>query len=68
MLQLSHVCPASPLHLVQTQPSSGRVLTDAVLQMQSDTINAVNEVARELQEIKNVLSNLNTTMKEFINK
>ena len=50
------------------QPSSSHVLTDAVLQMQRGTITALNQVARELREVKNVLSKLNATMKEFINK
>ena len=36
--------------------------------MPRDTITAINNVAKELQEIKNVLSELNATMKEFINK
>uniref|UniRef100_A0A671X5W7 Uncharacterized protein n=1 Tax=Sparus aurata TaxID=8175 RepID=A0A671X5W7_SPAAU len=46
-----------------SQPSSGHVLTDAVLQMQRDTITAIKEVAKELREIKNVLTDLNTAMK-----
>ena len=53
----------TPMPLV---PSSGCVLTDAVLQMQRNTITAINDVSRELREIKNVFSELNTTMKEFI--
>ena len=50
-----------------SQPS-GRVLTDAVLPMQRDTITAINGVTKELWDIKNVLYELNATMKEFINK
>ena len=37
---------------------SGRVLTEAVLQTQQDTISAIAEVAVELREIKSVLSEI----------
>ena len=52
-----------------SQPSSsGRVLTDAVLEMQTEVINSNNEVAKELGEIKTVLTEINCTMREFLNK
>lgn len=52
-----------------SQPSSsGRVLTDAVLEMQREVINSVREVAKELGEIKTVLNEINCTMREFLNK
>lgn len=52
-----------------SQPSSsGRVLTDAVLEMQREVINSIREVAKELGEIKTVLTEINCTMREFLNK
>ncbi|KAL7382900.1 hypothetical protein ABVT39_001226 [Epinephelus coioides] len=47
---------------------SGRVLTDAVLQVQRDTITAINEVANELRDIKTVLTAVNDTLKQLVNK
>ena len=52
VLQLSHA-PSFSSAPCASQPSSGRVLTDAVLQMQRDTITAINDAAKELREIKN---------------
>lgn len=45
--------------------SGGRVLTDAVLQTQRDTITAIREVAKELREIKGVLSEISVSLKDF---
>ena len=41
---------------------SNRVLTDEVLQIQKDTIGAIKEVTKELQDIKTVLSQINDTL------
>ncbi|XP_059386113.1 nuclear apoptosis-inducing factor 1-like [Carassius carassius] len=52
-----------------SQPSSsGRVLTDAVLEMQREIISSIREVAKELGEIKTALTEINCTMREFLNK
>ncbi|XDV45646.1 hypothetical protein PO909_013706 [Leuciscus waleckii] len=52
-----------------SQPSSsGRVLSDAVLEMQREVINSIREVAKQLGEIKTVLTEINYTMREFLNK
>ncbi|XP_026113218.1 nuclear apoptosis-inducing factor 1-like [Carassius auratus] len=52
-----------------SQPSSsGRVLTDAVLEMQREVISSIREVAKELGEIKTALTEINCTMREFLIK
>lgn len=48
------------------QPSSSCILTDAVLQMQRDKIDSINEVAKELKEIKHVLSDISFTLKDML--
>ncbi|XP_063072725.1 nuclear apoptosis-inducing factor 1-like [Engraulis encrasicolus] len=50
------------------KPASGRVLTDAVLQVQRDHVEAVREVASELKDIKKELFILNENIKEFMKK
>nr|XP_033932438.1 classical arabinogalactan protein 9-like [Pseudochaenichthys georgianus] len=51
------------------QPSSsGHVLTEAVLQMQRETISAIHKVARELGQLRNVLADISTSLKELANK
>ncbi|KAJ4940786.1 hypothetical protein JOQ06_027078 [Pogonophryne albipinna] len=55
--------PASPRHLLRS-----RVLTDAVLQMQRDTIAAIHEVARELGQLRHVLAEISTSLKDLANK
>ncbi len=47
---------------------SSRVLTDAVLQVQRDTITSINEVAKELWDIKSVLTDINATLRQLVNK
>ena len=47
--ELSVLSPGVSAAPLASQPSSARVLTDAVLQTQRDTINAINEVTKELQ-------------------
>ncbi len=47
---------------------SSHVLTDAVLQVQRDTISSINEVAKELRHIKTVLTEINPTLKQLVNK
>ncbi|XP_056276748.1 GTP-binding protein REM 2 isoform X1 [Pseudoliparis swirei] len=64
---------SSPGPGVSTAPpaqpsSSGRVLTDAVLQNQRDTLAAVHEVARELGQIRHVLGEICTCLKDIANK
>ncbi|XP_033973783.1 pEARLI1-like lipid transfer protein 2 [Trematomus bernacchii] len=65
--------PPAPSPGVSTAPpaqpsSSGRVLTDAVLQMQRDTIAAIHEVARQLGQILHVLAEISTSLKDLANK
>ncbi|CAJ1048201.1 uncharacterized protein LOC125296826, partial [Xyrichtys novacula] len=45
---------------------SSRVLADAVLQVQRDTITSINEVAKELQEIKCVLTDIAATLRQQV--
>lgn len=47
---------------------SGRVLTDAVLQTQRDTINAITVIADELQQIRVVLGDTASTLKDLVKK
>ena len=44
----------------------GRVLTDAVLETQREMIQAVNNVCDELKQIKNVMSEINSSLKELV--
>ncbi|XP_059367785.1 nuclear apoptosis-inducing factor 1-like isoform X2 [Carassius carassius] len=47
---------------------SGRVLTEAVLQTQRDTINAVTVIADELKQIRVVLGDIASTLKDLVKK
>ncbi len=49
-------------------PASGRVLTDAVLQLQRETIQAINNLTDEMRRITNVLTEIATTLKEHVQK
>lgn len=45
---------------------SGRVLTDAVLQLQRETINAVNGVADELRQMREVMQEIAQSLKDAV--
>ncbi|GAA6073562.1 myb-related transcription factor, partner of profilin-like [Tachysurus ichikawai] len=45
---------------------SGRVLTDAVLQLQQETINAVNRVADELRQMREVMQEIAQSLKDAV--
>ncbi|KAA0718438.1 hypothetical protein E1301_Tti019304 [Triplophysa tibetana] len=47
---------------------SGRVLTEAVLQTQRDTINAITVIADELKQIRVVLGDIASTLKDLVKK
>ena len=47
---------------------SGRVLTDAVLQTQRDTIDAITVIADELKQIRVVLGDIASTLKDLVKK
>ena len=49
-------------------PGSGRVLTDAVLQTQRDTISAINVIADELKGLRVVLCEISTSLKDLVKK
>lgn len=61
--------PRSP---AQVRPDltagSGRVLTEAVLQTQRDTINAITVIADELKQIRVVLGDIASTLKDLVKK
>ena len=44
----------------------GHVLTDAVLETQREMIQAANNVCDELKQIKNVMSEINSSLKELV--
>ncbi|XP_037402214.1 myb-related transcription factor, partner of profilin-like [Pygocentrus nattereri] len=48
--------------------SGGRVLTEAVLQTQINTITAIDNLTNELKEIKGILSEMSSTLKELVKK
>ena len=47
---------------------SGRLLTDAVFQLQQDTINAIKNVSSELQQMRKVLEEIPQVLKCFVAK
>ncbi|KAA0713068.1 hypothetical protein E1301_Tti008621 [Triplophysa tibetana] len=47
---------------------SGRMLTEAVLQTQRDTINAITVIADELKQIRVVLGDIASTLKYLVKK
>lgn len=57
----------SPARLHSTG-GSGRVLTEAVLQTQRDTINAITVIADELKQIRVVLCDIASTLKDQVKK
>ena len=48
--------------------TSGRVLTDAVLQTQRDTITAIHTVSEELKQIRMVLGDISESLKQLVKK
>ena len=69
-------CEGSPAHHQRSAPvsgapsahGSGRVLTDAVLHLQQDTIHSFNNVSNELQQIRKVLEQIAELLKNLIAK
>ncbi|CAL8310488.1 unnamed protein product [Boreogadus saida] len=59
--------PAAPTPSTKRQ-SAGRVLTDAVLQLQRETIAAVNNLTEEMRQIRNVITEIATTLKDTVKK
>ena len=57
--------PAAPS---TTRQSTGRVLTDAVLQLQRETIDAVNNLTEEMRQIRNVITEIATILKDTVKK
>ena len=57
--------PAAPTPSTTSQ-SAGRVLTDAVLQLQRETIDAVNNLTEEMRQIQNVITAIATILKEVL--
>ncbi len=60
-------CPEVPARPHSTG-GSGRVLTEAVLQTQRDTINAITVIADELKQIRVVLCDIASTLKDLVKK
>lgn len=60
--------PAQAPRVTSPKQGSSRVLTDAVIQLQRDHVEAIREVARELKEIKHELSSLNANIEEYMKK
>ena len=65
--------PSAAGHLAAPTPSAkrqsaGRVLTDAVLQLQRETIAAVNNLTEEMRQIRNVITEIATTLKYTVEK
>ncbi|CAL8395509.1 unnamed protein product [Boreogadus saida] len=48
--------------------SAGRVLTDAVLQLQRETIDGVNNLTEEMRQIRNVITEIATILKDTVKK
>jgi hypothetical protein len=44
------------------------VLTDAVLQLQRETIDAVNNLTEEMRQIRNVITKIATILKDTVKK
>ena len=59
--------PAAPTPSTTSQ-SAGRVLTDAVLQLQRETIDAVNNLTEEMRQIQNVITAIATILKDTVKK
>ena len=59
--------PAAPTPST-TRQSAGRVLTDAVLQLQRETIDAVNNLTEEMRQIQNVITAIATILKDTVKK
>ena len=59
--------PADPTPSTKRQ-SAGRVLTDAVLQLQRETIAAVNNLTEEMRQIRNVITEIATILKDTVKK
>ena len=59
--------PAAPTPST-TRQSAGRVLTDAVLQLQRETIDAVNNLTEEMRQIRNVITKIATILKDTVKK
>lgn len=49
-------------------PASATSSRSPTVQIQRDTITSVNEVAKELRDIKKVLTDISDTLKQFVNK
>ena len=65
--------PSAAGHLAAPTPSAkrqsaGRVLTDAVLQLQRETIDAVNNLTEEMRQIRNVITKIATILKDTVKK
>lgn len=64
-------CPEVPSTSVPRphgMDGSGRVLTEAVLQTQRHTINAITVIADELKQIRVVLCDIASTLKDLVKK
>ncbi|CAL8255567.1 unnamed protein product [Gadus morhua 'NCC'] len=59
--------PAAPTPSTKRQ-SAGRVLTDAVLQLQRETIDAANNLSEEMRQIRNVITEIATILKDTVKK
>lgn len=57
--------PSSSASRAHGASGGGRVLTDAVLKTQRDTIRAINEVRDELQMIRTVMNNMCVAMSDI---
>ena len=65
--------PSAAGHLAAPTPSTkrqsaGRVLTDAVLQLQRETIDAANNLSEEMRQIRNVITEIATILKDTVKK
>lgn len=62
-------CPEVPSTSAQRpHGTGGRVLTEAVLQTQKDTIDAITIISDELKEIRAVLCDIASTLKDIVKK
>ncbi|CAL8370075.1 unnamed protein product [Gadus morhua 'NCC'] len=59
--------PADPTPSTKRQ-SAGRVLTDEVLQLHRETIDAVNNLTEEMRQIRHVITEIATTLKDASKK
>ena len=65
--------PSAAGHLAAPTPSTkrqsaGRVLTDEVLQLHRETIDAVNNLTEEMRQIQNVITAIATILKDTVKK